>query len=276
MHKMAKGKKVDVLSLILVIVIFLYILGPLVIMLMHSVATEWFVIERWWAPSKVGPDWFAFIARDPDLVRATYLTFLISVTVAVFTIGLLILPAYAIGTGTIRFGRGFFEIYGSIPQAVPAIVLGIGLLPVYAHLGWLYSFYGVVFAHSVGAVPYVFRHMVSGFRLINPELEEAARSLGAGRLRIIYSIYLPILRPFLAAAAVLAFTWSINEFILTQLLGFPGITNLAVRVYQTAGGYYWSPHIAGALSTILIIASFSVVFLIEKYTKIKLAGPATP
>lgn len=272
---MYKNRKIktDIFSLILVAVIFIYILGPIAVMVLHSIATEWFVIEQWWGPSKIGLDWFAFIARDPDLIKASWLTISLASTVAVFTTALLILPAYAIGTGKIRFGKDLFEIFGSIPQAVPAIVLGIGLLPVYAHLGWLYTFHGVVLAHSVGAVPYVFRHLVSGFRMINPELEEAARSLGAGRLKIIYSIYLPILKPFLAAAGALAFTWSINEFILTQLLGFPTITTLAVRVYQTAGGYYWAPHKAGALSTILIAVSFSVVFIVEKLTKIKLAGP---
>ncbi len=260
----------DLLSIGVIILLGIYIFGPLYLMLLESVAEVWYRGRQWWFPQQVGIKWYEFIFRDPDIFRAIWLTFIIAVTVAGFTIALCMLPAYTVGTGKLKRLQEVLESMGSIPQTIPAVALGVGLLPIYHTLGLLYSFHGVVFAHSIGAIPYVFRNLVRGFNSIDPSLEDAARTLGAGWLTIIRKIYIPILKPYLAAAAVLAFAWSINEFVLTMLLGFPQITNIAVKVYQNAGGYYWSPHLAGSLSVILIIPSMIILFVIERMTGIKL------
>jgi len=264
-----KKRNIDISSILLLAALAFYILAPLAVMIMHSIATEWYVLKRWWAPSKIGLDWYYFLFRDPDLFRSLWMTYVIAITVVIFTIGIFILPAYVIGTGKVKKGADFIETLGNLPQAIPIVVLGIGLLPIYGRLGLLYTFPGIVIAHSIPAAPYVFRTLVSGFIAIPPEIEEAARVLGAGKLAIVFNIYIPLLKPSILAAAVLAFSASINEYVLTAFLGVPAITTLAVRVYQTAGGYYWSPHLAGAFSIFMIIPSVTIVMAIEKITRTK-------
>ena len=263
------GKK-GIIAIIILLVIALYIFFPLAIMIVESISVKWYKIYQWWFPQEIGLKWYRQILSNPDIFRAIWLTFVIGVTVAIFSILVVLLPAYAIGSKKIKIGRNFFEILGSIPQTVPAVVLGVGMLPVYAKLGWLYTFHGIILAHSVGAVPYVFRTLINGFGSIPPELEEAARSLGAGTFTILRKILIPILKPYLAAAGILAFAWSINEFVLTMLLGYPSIVTISVKVYQNAGGYYWSPYLAGALSTILVVPSLIIVFVLERLTGISL------
>jgi len=263
-------KRGDKVGIILASLLAFYIFFPLGVMILESLATQWYRIQKWWAPEKVGIKWYVQVFQTPEIFKAIWMTFVIAITVAVFVILLNLLPAYVIGTGKIKFGRDFFETFGSIPQTVPAVALGVGMLPVYSRLGWLYTFHGIVLAHSVGAVPYVFRNLTNGFASIDPELEEAAKVFGAKGLTIIRKVYLPLLKPYLAAAGVLAFAWSINEFVLTMLLGYPTIATIAVKVYQNAGGYYWAPHLAGALSTLLVVPSLILVFLLEKYTGISL------
>ena len=267
---MANRGRLSPISLVVLALVSVYVFGPLYVMVLESLAEVWYRGRQWWFPQRVSLKWYEFIFRDPDVFRAIWLTFVIAVTVSAFTIALCLLPAYVVGTGRIKRLKEILEASGSIPQTIPAVAMGVGLLPVYHIVGLLYSFHGVVFAHSIGAIPYVFRNLVRGFSSMDPSLEEAARSLGARRLTVIRRIYLPLLKPYVAAAAVLAFAWSINEFVLTMLLGFPQITNIAVKVYQNAGGYYWSPHLAGALSTILIVPSLLIMLLIERATGVRL------
>ena len=255
---------------LLLAVISIYIIFPLIVMIIESLAVKWYKIYNWWFPQELGLKWYRQILSNPDIFYAIWLTFVIGVCVALFTIIVVLLPAYAIGTGKINIGKDFFEILGSIPQTVPAVVLGVGMLPVYYKLGWLYSFHGIILAHSIGAIPYVFRTLTNGFASIPPELEDAARVFGANTFTTLRKVAIPMLKPYLAAAGILAFAWSINEFVLTMLLGYPTIVTISVKVYQNAGGYYWSPHLAGALSTILVVPSLIIVFIMEKLTGISL------
>lgn len=103
----------------------------------------------------------------------------------------------------------------SLPMMVPHLILAIALLGFYNLLLIDLSLTTVILGHSVVAFPYVF--LIISARLVgfDPSLEEAARDLGAGTARIFWEITLPLLAPAILTAALISFTLSFDEVVVT-------------------------------------------------------------
>jgi ABC-type spermidine/putrescine transport system permease subunit II len=244
-----------------------YVLLPVVVVFEYAFAEKWFP-SHWWWPQELGLKWFRELFTVGNILATIALSYWIALWVTLATLVICLLAGYAIGSRAFRqqFGRGTRVVEGlvNIPLAFPAIALGIGLLPVFAELGLLTSVTGIVAAHMVTAVPYALRSIVGAFLLVPPELEEAARNLGAGRLYTLRRVHLPLVWPGIVGGAVFAFTWSLNEFVLTLLLGYPTIETIPVRIYHYIGGYYLSPNSAAALSLFLLVPTLLFMYLTEK------------
>jgi len=258
--KVLRKQLVDVLVMLLV---FIYILAPVAVIVMHAFAEKWYA-WHWWAPQKLGFKWF----KDPMLLqeipRALFYSYTIAIIVTAVTLAIAFCSGYVLGTKQFR-ARSLVDQIANLPFAFPAIVLGIALLPIYSRIGLLRNYWGVVLVHMVGAIPYTLRAVIGSFRSIPPELEEAARNLGASKLKALYKIYLPLTWPGLVAGAIFAFTWSLNEFVLTLLLGFPSIFTLPVNISQYMGEYFLSPQRAAVLGLFLLVPTVALLLIAEKY-----------
>jgi ABC-type spermidine/putrescine transport system permease subunit II len=266
MKKSALDRTIDMIIITFFIV---YVFVPIFIAFQYAFAEKWFP-SHWWFPQELGLKWFKEIFALSNIVKSLILSYIIGFFVTLFTLIIALLAGYVLGTRTFRESfktTRLMENLSNIPLAFPAITLGLGLLPVYARLGILNTIPGVIFAHMVMAVPYALRSIVGAFLTIPPDYEEAARNLGAGRLYIIRKIYLPLVWPGILAGAVFAFTWSLNEFVLTLFLGYPKIETIPVQIYYYVGGYYLQPQTAAALSLFLLLPSLFLMYLIEKVTR---------
>lgn len=139
-------------------------------------------------------------------------------------------------------------------------VLGpLGLAPGPGTRTWLFSREGIVLLMGIEHSTIVFLALRAGLRSIPRELIEAARAGGAGSLRIVWAVILPLLRPSLFAGAALAFVAAIGNFGIPAMLGIPGrYTMLTVLIYQRLSGF--GPRVLGevaALSMILAIMAIA-------------------
>lgn len=103
----------------------------------------------------------------------------------------------------------------SLPMMVPHLILAIALLGFYNLLVIDLSLTTVILGHSVVAFPYVFLIISARMVGFDPSLEEAARDLGAGTARIFWEITLPLLAPAILTAALISFTLSFDEVVVT-------------------------------------------------------------
>ena len=103
----------------------------------------------------------------------------------------------------------------SLPMMVPHLILAIALLGFYNLLLIDLSLTTVILGHSVVAFPYVFLIISARMVGFDPSLEEAARDLGAGTARILWEITLPLLAPAILTAALISFTLSFDEVVVT-------------------------------------------------------------
>jgi thiamine transport system permease protein len=154
-----------------------------------------------------------------------------------------------------------------LPLGVSAVTLGLGYLVGYRFggLDLRTTWVPIVLAHSLVAYPFVLRVVLSSLRAMRPQLGEAARVLGAGRLRAIFALELPILSPALLVGAVFAFAVSLGEFGATLLLNRPEYTTMPVAIFRYLGRP-GSQNLAEALamSSLLVVIAALGFLLIER------------
>jgi spermidine/putrescine transport system permease protein len=141
-----------------------------------------------------------------------------SLTVAGATVVLATSLGLMAATGAHRYAprlRTALRSGASLPMMVPHLILGIALLGFYNLVQIDLSLGTVIMGHSVVAFPYVF--LIVSARLVgfDSSLEEAARDLGAGPARIFWEITLPLLAPAILTAALISFTLSFDEVVVT-------------------------------------------------------------
>lgn len=154
---------------------------------------------------------------------------------------------------------GWMVILG--PQGlINSLLRGIGLID--APLQLANNFTGVMIGLVEVFMPYAILVMLSGFGRANPQLEEAAGSLGANRANVFFRVTLPLSMPGVVTALLLVFVLTVSTFVTPQLLGGGRVHVMATEVYdQTTGLLNWP--FAAALSMILMIVfgAFVTVYL---------------
>lgn len=100
----------------------------------------------------------------------------------------------------------------------PPILLGVPLFVIFANIGLTNSLFGLVLAHTTFALPFVLWMLRDFFLAVSPEIEEAGMVDGCSRLRVLWSIVLPVARPGLIAAGIFSFILSWNDYIYALIL----------------------------------------------------------
>ena len=146
---------------------------------------------------------------------------------------LAVLIAYLAARGAVR-GHRFLGLLATAPAAVPGIVLGVALFIAYTRPP--FHLYGTLWilllAFLTIEMPPAYQQMQAAFRGLNPELEDAARMLGAGRLRSLAGIVAPLLKSSVAATWCFVFIGTIRELSAMILLTTSNTKLISVLIYD--------------------------------------------
>jgi molybdate transport system permease protein len=170
------------------------------------------------------------------------------------------------------------EALAALPLVLPPTVLGFFLLVllgprtamgrgIIALLGHplAFSFSGLVVGSVIYSLPFAVQPLVAGFAAVDAPLVDAARLLGAGPVRLVFTLLVPLARRSLVAAAVLSFLHTVGEFGVVLMLGgdIPGATRtLSIVLYNQVESFDY----AAANRTAAILLGLSVVALAAIYT----------
>ena len=194
-----------------------------------------------------------------------------------FGLPLAVLAAYALSRG--RFaGRAVLDALVHLPLVLPPVVVGWGLLVLFGVRGpagaWLNEWFGVrlvfttagaALATAVMSFPLMVRAVRLSLEAVDPGLEEAARTLGAGPLDRFFTITLPLMAPGILSGAVVAFAAGLGEFgaVITFVSSIPGETQtLPLAIYaatQVPGG----ERTAGKLAAVSLALALGGLLLSE-------------
>ncbi len=207
-------------------------------------------------------DWYGAVFNDTDLLAA----FGNSLTIAaISTVVSLILGALvAVACWRFRFPfKPAFEGALALPIVVPEICMGVAMLVFFSRvmpwpddLPWPFSLGAIIIAHISFSFPFVAVIVRARLASFNRELEEAAKDLGAGEWRIFKDILIPHMQPGLLAGALLAFTLSLDDFVITFFTSGPDTTTFPVKVYSMVR-FSVTPEV-NAASTLLIVITVAL------------------
>jgi len=148
------------------------------------------------------------------------------------------------------------------PLVFPTIVLGVALLLLYKTVG-MPVFPGLLLAHCVIGMPYGFRTVLSSAQALDPALEEAGQSLGAGPLATLVLLTLPLVWPGVLSGWLFAFIVSFGELNAALFLTGPGLTTLPIEIFSYLQ-FQGSQLVIAAASTLQIVLIIALVALIER------------
>jgi spermidine/putrescine transport system permease protein len=212
--------------------------------------------------------WYADLFQDTDLLLA----FGNSLTIALIStlISLVLGTLVALLLWRFRFpGKAGLEGLLALPIVVPEICLGVAFLVLFTSvlpwptdLAWPFNLGAIIIAHvsfSFSFVALVVRARLAGF---NRDFEEAARDLGATEWQIFRDILVPHLKPGLVAGALLAFTLSLDDFVITFFTSGPDTVTFPIKVYAMVR-FSVTPEV-NAASTMLIVLTAGLTALALK------------
>jgi spermidine/putrescine transport system permease protein len=148
------------------------------------------------------------------------------------------------------------------PLVIPEILMGISLLLFFVALRIELGYITIVVAHVTFCVSYVAMVVLGRLQDFDWSLVEAAQDLGADGWTAARRVVLPLLAPGIAAGALLAFTLSVDDFVITFFVAGPGTTTLPLRIYSMIK--HGSPPLINALSTLLLAVTTTAVWLSQR------------
>lgn len=261
-------------ELLLLVLVFLLIVGPMMSLLLWSVAIRWYWPNT--LPQEVGLDYWrqalglqkSLAIGAVSIVPAFALSLAIAVVVVLITMLLAIPAGYALAKYRIPFGPAIMFLF-LMPNAFPQQPIFVNLLGLFTRLRLAGTVPGVMLVHILVGLVFGVWITSATFRAIPAHLEEAARSVGANRRRAFFRITLPLAAPGLLSSAVFVFITSLDEFTGTFFIGLPFVSTLPMTLYSSSG---YNMQFASVIALILLVPSLLFMVLIQRVLKAEYVG----
>lgn len=210
-------------------------------------------------------DWYGKLFESPAILNAARNTLVVATfsTLLATIIGTLL--AFGVERGK-RLSNGV-EALLFAPMVIPDIVLAIALLSFFTLLKFTLGLHSIIISHTVFNIAFVCAVVRTRLKHFDVSVIEASYDLGGGVFTTFRRITLPIILPGVIAAALLAFTLSVDEFIIAYFTAGAGqaSTTLPMQIYSMIR-FGVTPEI-NAMATIVMLFSFTLLFLSQRFDK---------
>jgi spermidine/putrescine transport system permease protein len=271
--------------------VYFFLYAPIVVLILYSfnasranVTFEGFItrtserVEMDGSLVKASPcgafHWFCDLSKNRDVMEAAGNTLTIAFTSTIVSTIIGTMAALALQRYEFRL-KPFSQLSLYIPIVIPEIVMGIGILTLFSQLfGVLNGAFGltgdsrlsmglgtVIVSHIAFSVPFVTLVVQARLQGFDKSFEEAAMDLGANEWTTFRRVTLPMILPGILSGALLAFTLSLDDFVITFFTNGPGSTTLPIYVYGLLRRII-TPQV-NALSTVWILTVFVAVLLLQ-------------
>jgi len=214
-------------------------------------------------------EWYGRLLESPKIIAAARNSLIVAIasTLIATTIGTLL----ALGVERRKASAGLDALLFT-PMIIPDIVLAIALLSFFTFLKFSLGLHSIILAHVVFNIAFVCAVVRARLKSFDWSLTEASRDLGAGAVTTFLRITFPLIWPAVIAAALLAFTLSVDEFIIAYFTAGAGqgSTTLPMQIYAMIR-FGVTPEI-NAMATIILLVSFILVLLAQRFNRASVPG----
>jgi spermidine/putrescine transport system permease protein len=239
--------------------VYLFLYFPLVIVLIFSFSPTKTLVGM----QGVTLRWYEELFRDGNLLAALWHTVLIGLAAVVIAVVLGVSGAFFLVRVSFP-GKQVFRTLVLLPYILPGIIMGISLLIFIRNFGVRLSWFTVLLGHVSFTVPIVMFQIMARIARMGPNYQAAAMDLGANPAQTFWYVTLPMIRTAIVGAALLAFTVSFDEIVISFFLTGSAWMTLPVYIYGMLR-FGLSPKVY-AISTIILALSLVLVILMARYT----------
>ncbi|MBO5149970.1 MAG: extracellular solute-binding protein, partial [Anaerotignum sp.] len=193
--------------------------------------------------------WYEKMFADSTMMEAVIYTVIIALLATVISTIAGTLAAIGMSKSK-KILRNLVEQVNNLPIMNPEIVTAIGLLMFFSTLGIEKGFLTLLLAHIMFCIPYVILSVMPKLRSLDPNLADAAMDLGATPFQALTKVIVPQIMPGIVSGALIAFTMSFDDFIISYFVTGNGVQNISILVYTMSKRV--NPSI-NALSTLVIV-----------------------
>jgi len=226
----------------------------------------WSFAHRWLFPALVPSDWslgpWQYVLSPSSRVGEGFVTSLAIALVVSFLSILVGLPtSRALALYNFR-GKETVEWLLMVPIIVPSLVATMGIHQVFIRLHLTDTFLGVCLVHMIPCIPYMVLVMSSVFANYGTDLEDTARSLGAGPFQVFRHVTLPGILPGLIVATMFTFLISWSQYVTTVLIGGGNVITLPMVLFPFISGTNYSN--AAAISLVFVAPAILMLILTSR------------
>ncbi len=223
-----------------------------------------------WTSFRGGPTvfyWYERAFSDPQLLLSLWNSVVIGAGTTLLSTSLGTLAALGLRRG--RFpGQVVFESLLNLPMVLPEIVMGLALLIWFVFLNLSLGLFSVVLAHTTFTISYVILIILARLKGMDSILEEAAADLGATPWVVFWRVTFPLLLPAIVSGALLSFTLSFDDFLITFFTAGVGSDTLPLRIYSMMR-FGISPEMNAISSSVIFftLAAVGAIFWLRRQEK---------
>ena len=250
---MKKGKRSFGKILMVLTLIFFYL--PIVYMVIFSFNSG----KSLTSFSGFSLRWYRHMMESHTMMESLYTTF--SIALIATAISTVVGTISAIGLSkSKKIVQNLMEQVNNLPMMNPEIVTAIGFMLMFITFRVEKGYVTMLLAHIAFCIPYVMLSVMPKIRSLDPNLADAAMDLGATPWRALTKVIVPQIMPGIVSGALIAFTMSIDDFIISYFVTGGGVKNLSITVYTMSKRV--NPSI-NAISTLVVLLITAVLVLIN-------------
>ncbi|MBR1811679.1 MAG: ABC transporter permease [Clostridia bacterium] len=256
-------QKRSVLLKIYAALIFIFLYAPILVLVVFSFNSSNSTAQM----SGLSLKWYSELAHDSATLQAFKNTMILAVLSAVISGVLGTVSAVGIDNMKHKWLKNATRGITNIPMMNPDIVTGISMMLLFVFAGRMLGKTGVLgfstmlIAHITFCLPYVILSVLPKLRQIDPNLSEAAQDLGCTPLQSFFKVVLPAILPGVITGIMMAFTLSLDDFVISYFVSGPAAQTLPIRIFSMTKKRV-TPDMY-ALSTIMFFAILVLMLLIN-------------
>ncbi|MCF6465724.1 ABC transporter permease [Clostridium sp. Cult2] len=236
--------------------IFLFLYAPIIVLIVFSFNSS--KSRGTWSGFTF--KWYIELFRDAEVLKALYYTLLIAVLSSI--ISTIIGTFAAIGIyGMPGLSKKIVLNLNYLPVLNPDIVTAVSLMTLFRFIRIEFGFITMLLSHITFCIPYVILSILPKLKQMNKHLAEAAMDLGATPFYALRKVIIPEIKPGIVTGALLAFTLSVDDFVISFFNKGAGVTNLSITIFSMARRGI-NP-VINALSTLMFVSLLILLLIIN-------------
>lgn len=240
--------------------IFLFLYAPIIVLIIFSFNNS--KSRGTWSGFTL--KWYIELFKDAEILKSLYNTLFIAIISAV--VSTVIGTFAALGIHNMNgFSKKVSLNLNYLPVLNPDIVTAVSLMTLFRFLRMEFGMATMLLSHITFSIPYVILSILPKLKQMNKHLAEAAMDLGATPIYALRKVVLPEIMPGIITGALMAFTLSIDDFVISFFNTGHGVSNLSITIYSMARTGI--KPVINALSTLMFIGLLIMLLIINKRTK---------